>query len=116
MPAGGRAAGVRFAAAGALLRGRPHRARGRRRLELRGRRALRLRQFGLLAGLPCSAPIASPLAGAGGESDAGGGAEVGGMGERERAGGSRWEGAVGRAKRKGEDKWMTSGPRAGLLG
>jgi hypothetical protein len=112
MPAGGRAVGARFTAAGALLRGRPHQARGRRGLVLRGRRALRLRQFGLLcfapmrcrrssgpAGasseaeepvlllpLPCHAAEereASPLAGAGGESDAGGGADVGGMGERE---------------------------------
>jgi hypothetical protein len=47
----------------------------------------------------------SPLAGTGGESGAGGGAEVGGMGgERESARGRvGGRGPVGRVKRKGED-------------
>jgi hypothetical protein len=59
--------------------------------------------FGSSASSPVSPALllcASPLAGAGGESDAGGGAEVGGMGERERVGGSRWEGAGGEGKKK----------------
>jgi hypothetical protein len=59
--------------------------------------------FGSSASSPVSPALllcASPLAGAGGESDAGRGAEVGGMGERERVGGSRWEGAGGEGKKK----------------